>query len=244
MMMKFKTVMLIVVATLMAVGAKAGDLDPTNAPGSTMHTLEEIYQKVDQVLTQSVSVANIYYVTNVVLFGTNALVAKTGQITPDGVGSDGDLQKGVTWPNPRFTDNSDGTVTDNLTGLIWLKQANPLVDKQSWMNAITACNTLSNGTHGLTDASAAGDWRLPNRLELLSLHDLEFYSPSICDTMGTGQCSDGDPFTGVQGAMYYWSSTVCKVGPNQAWGVSMAAAGDSYGSKTNLLWVWPVRGGQ
>ena len=33
-------------------------------------------------------------------------------------------QKGVAWPNPRFTDNGNGTVTDNLTGLIWLKNAN------------------------------------------------------------------------------------------------------------------------
>ena len=27
-------------------------------------------------------------------------------------------------PSPRFTDNNDGTVTDNLTGLVWLKNAN------------------------------------------------------------------------------------------------------------------------
>ena len=33
-------------------------------------------------------------------------------------------KKGVAWPNPRFTDNGNGTVTDNLTGLIWLKNAN------------------------------------------------------------------------------------------------------------------------
>jgi hypothetical protein len=45
-----------------------------------------------------------------------ALVFKTGQTTSYRSGDDGDLEKGVTWPNPRFTDNSDGTVTDNLTG--------------------------------------------------------------------------------------------------------------------------------
>ena len=38
-----------------------------------------------------------------------------------GAGQDGELQAGVNWPTPRFTDNGDGTVTDNLTGLIWLK---------------------------------------------------------------------------------------------------------------------------
>ena len=56
-------------------------------------------------------------------------VPKTGQtstvpLNPALDGSDGALQKGVAWPNPRFTDNNNGTVTDNLTGLIWLKNAN------------------------------------------------------------------------------------------------------------------------
>ena len=39
------------------------------------------------------------------------------------------IQVGVPWPNPRFTDNGDGTVTDNLTGLIWLKNATPFWDQ-------------------------------------------------------------------------------------------------------------------
>ncbi|MFZ4859384.1 MAG: hypothetical protein ACOYL3_23655 [Desulfuromonadaceae bacterium] len=42
---------------------------------------------------------------------------------------DGELLIGAAWPTPRFTDNvvngiSNGTVTDNLTGLVWLKNAN------------------------------------------------------------------------------------------------------------------------
>ena len=42
-----KTVVLgIAVGLLCGVGARAGSLNPTNAPGSTMHTLEEIYQKL------------------------------------------------------------------------------------------------------------------------------------------------------------------------------------------------------
>ena len=38
-------------------------------------------------------------------------------------GQDGELQKGVAWPSPRFTDYGDGTVRDNLTGLTWMKEA-------------------------------------------------------------------------------------------------------------------------
>jgi hypothetical protein len=52
-----------------------------------------------------------------------APVPKTGQtptvpLDPAPGGSDGNLQKGVAWPNPRFTDNGNGTVTDNLTNLV------------------------------------------------------------------------------------------------------------------------------
>jgi hypothetical protein len=49
-----------------------------------------------------------------------APVPKTWQTTSYGTGDDGDLRKGVAWPDPRWTDNGDGTVTDHLTGLIWL----------------------------------------------------------------------------------------------------------------------------
>ena len=56
--------------------------------------------------------------------GKYAPVPKTGQTISYGTRDDGDLQKGVAWPTPRFTDNNNGTVTDKLTGLIWMKNAN------------------------------------------------------------------------------------------------------------------------
>ena len=52
-----------------------------------------------------------------------APVPKTGQLTSYGNRDDGELQMGVVWPDPRFTDNFDGTVTDDLTGLIWLRDS-------------------------------------------------------------------------------------------------------------------------
>jgi len=47
-----------------------------------------------------------------------APVPRTGQTWTYAPGDDADLLKGVEWPVPRFTDNGDGTVKDNLTGLI------------------------------------------------------------------------------------------------------------------------------
>ncbi len=64
-----------------------------------------------------------------------APVPQTGQTISYATGDDGALQKGVALPSPRFTDNGNGTVTDNLTGLIWLKNANPCGPK-NWYDAI------------------------------------------------------------------------------------------------------------
>ena len=49
----------------------------------------------------------------------------------------GEQAVGVEWPNPRFTDNGDGTVTDNLTALIWLKNAN-CFGVEKWNDALSS----------------------------------------------------------------------------------------------------------
>ena len=85
-----------------------------------------------------------------------APVEQTGQTTSYATGDDGDHEKGVEWQNPRFTDNGDGTVTDNLTGLIWLKDAN-CFGTRTWNNALSDSNGLASGSCGLTDGSNAGD---------------------------------------------------------------------------------------
>src|SRR5215475_11535304 len=79
-----------------------------------------------------------------------APVPRTGQTTIYAAGDDGALQKGVAWPTPRFTDNNNGTITDNLTGLIWLKNAS-CFGTQVWDTAITSANGLANGQCGLSD---------------------------------------------------------------------------------------------
>ena len=48
-----------------------------------------------------------------------------------------------------------GTVTDNLTRLIWLKNANAF-GVRTWEQALSDANTLASGSAGLTDGSVAG----------------------------------------------------------------------------------------
>lgn len=69
---------------------------------------------------------------------------KTGQTSRQDPIDDGDLQKGVAWPEPRFTDNGDGKVTDNQTRLIWLMEAN-CWGLLSWHDALVKCNDLESG---------------------------------------------------------------------------------------------------
>ena len=175
------------------------------------------------------------------------LLPRTGQNVSYAPGDDGEFQMGIAWPNPRFTDNGNGTVTDNLTGLVWLKDANcsSLFAPLSWTNALAACNGLSAGYCGLTDGSSAGDWRLPNRNELNSLVDIRYTGPALCNTSGAGQWASGNPFINVQSSNFYWTSTVLSLSsPAGAWKVGMGV-GDLYVSMTSeALWVWPVRGGQ
>src|SRR3990172_2872388 len=174
-----------------------------------------------------------------------AAVPQTGQttcwdtsrnvITCAGTGQDGDIQAGVVPPNPRFTDNGNGTITDNLTGLIWLKNAN-CFGTRTWALALTDANTLNSGECGLTDGSVDGDWYLPNRNELASLLDLENSNPAL---------PTGYPFTEFQ-IYYYWSSTTAVPDPSYAWLVFFLGGTLFADFKTSSgfdAYVLPVRGG-
>ena len=167
-------------------------------------------------------------------------------------GQDGywaDQGVGVAWPIPRFTDNGDGTVTDNLTGLIWLKVANynsttPTTGGAIWANALTFCNGLEDGECGLSDGSSAGDWRLPNLKELYSLLDFAFHSPALSNTAGTAKWTNDNAFTGVQ-TNDYWSSTTIARLSGSAWRVDLGNGNVNHDTKGGgSYFVWPVRGGQ
>jgi hypothetical protein len=252
-------VMLFFVPMAALAGVIAGEGSPTTAGGGAMNTLEDIYNLINLGTTNvprttifaeptAGPVATGHTLTQVYdRAKTSSRPARTGQ-TPTvpisaPVGSDGALQKGVAWPNPRFTDNSNGTVTDNLTGLIWLKNANCFGGKD-WATALTDCNGLANGTCGLTDGSTAGQWRLPNYFELVSLLDLAYYGPALSNDAGTGQWGTGtSSFAGVQSGNY-WSSTTNAATTDYAWHVLLNNGNVISDGKSYTHYVWPVRGGQ
>jgi len=172
-----------------------------------------------------------------------AEVPETGQTTGYAAGDDGTLKPGVSWPAPRFANNGNGTVTDKLSGLIWLKNANCTesvggISKSNgyltWASALTWSYSLVSGKCGLSDGSAAGDWRLPNRNELESLVDASRVSPAL---------PVSHPFNLVQ-SFGYWSSSTNAGYTADAWVVYMFSGNvDIYG-KSFSYYVWPVRGGQ
>jgi quinol monooxygenase YgiN len=155
-----------------------------------------------------------------------------GNVVPcERTGQDGEIQAGLPFPNPRFHDNGDGTVTDNLTGLIWLKNANPFGPK-SWHDALRACNSLTSGNADLSDSSVAGDWRLPNIFELRSVIDYSQFSPAL---------TAGHPFINVRPSLY-WSSTTVASAPNLARFCFVGIGPSVWDHKSVELCVWPVRG--
>jgi len=180
--------------------------------------------------------------------GQNTCYDVGGEIPCAGTGQDGDKQAGKPWPNPRFTDNNNGTVTDNLTGLVWLQNPNctdtsggiakdnpfldpPMIGSLFWNDALIWSKNLGDGICGLTDGSVPGDWRLPNLNELHSLVD-------------RGQLPMLDqkpPFTGT-GASVYWSSNSSHLG--DPWVILTYYAYFIIGSTQNPNSVWPVRDGQ
>jgi hypothetical protein len=82
----------------------------------------------------------------------------------------------------------DGTIRDNDSGLIWLKEAScpDLAGPGGvgWYTAKDAAAALSDGTCGLTDGSEAGDWRLPSPAEWGAFMSTVYDNPALINTRG------------------------------------------------------------
>ncbi len=163
------------------------------------------------------------------------------------------VEKGIAYSFPaipnsyRYRDNGDGTVTDNRSGLIWLKKAN-CFGRQKWKKAMQSAANLASGECGLRDGSRRGMWRLPFEEEWEAMIDKKYvdrenYKPAISNAAGTGHWKEGDAFSGVQ-ADYYWSSTANAINTASALFVILDDGPVDDGSKSYTNYIWPVRGGQ
>lgn len=114
-------------------------------------------------------------------------------------------------PNPIiYSDNLDGTVTDQVTNLMW-QQRIPVTGGPSedgnltWAEATAFCATLAAAGHT--------DWRLPSQIELASLVDYSYLGeghPPINSTFFPDTPSDA-----------FWSSTKSAQSETAAWTVYM-----------------------
>jgi len=169
-----------------------------------------------------------------------APVPMTGQAQSYDFGhvDDGGLRNGVAWPSPRFADNGDGTVTDHLTGLVWLKDGDCL-GTAFWETSLQIVSEFNRGKECGCEEYGAGshtDWRLPNVRELFSLIDFSRWS-SYPDPMLPAQ----HPFVDVRRDVYWTSTSTGLTGPG--FHVSFVNGLVGVDAKMHSHRVWAVRGG-
>ncbi len=250
---------IIVVKYQLGVGTSLEEVDGTNGFGD-IHTPADIFGTSQEVtgipLDGNTVYVRLWYLIGAVWDSVDyqyqteipaaAPVAQTGQTTCydsagtvidcADTGQDGDIQAGVAWPSPRFRDNGDGTVRDNLTGKIWTKDAD-LLGIDTWANALAFCNGLigdGSVTNGPTDGSVAGDWHLSNFNELWSIFDKGRESPSL---------PSGHPFTNP--STWYWTSTTDFNSLTDAYTMKVSETGLVSRTKSGAnAHAWCVRGGE
>jgi len=141
-------------------------------------------------------------------------------------GEDHDYQPAASQPS--YTDNGDGTTTDNKTGLMWVKDGNSAGcnngSSLTWEAALNFCE-------GLTYAGYS-DWRLPNRRELMSIVDYGTSVPAINTAY----------FSNTQSS-WYWTSTTYVPSTDTAWYVDFSNGGVYNFNKTDNYYVRCVRAG-
>ena len=156
----------------------------------------------------------------------------------------------------RYVDCGNGTVTDTVTGLIWLKDGG-CIAQTTWADASTAVANLKAGDcsladmGALADGSSPGDWRLPTKAEweatiarAVALGCINGIAPSLTNDQGTNCMFSGTGTRSFLNARYqaYWSSTVNDQFPDQAWaGFTNQAGVVAYTARIGNLAVWPVR---
>ena len=123
-----------------------------------------------------------------------------------------------------FTDNGDGTVTHNVTGLMWMKAT--AEKKMIWMDALAWCENLT--------LAGYDDWRLPTIKELESI-----VNDTTSNQLGINTLYFPDTMSSN-----YWTSTTRVEDPDYAWHISFSGIIYGYSYKASYeYYVRAVRGG-
>jgi len=129
----------------------------------------------------------------------------------------------TTFSVTHFTDNGDGTVKDNYTGLTWQKFSS--TTPMTWEASLAYAKSVTLG--------GKSDWRVPNIKELQSLNDVSRVKPSINKTY----------FPNIVSSAFYRSSTTQYKTPDIAWDLHTDYGVVTYNDKSLNEYVILVRGG-
>ena len=138
------------------------------------------------------------------------------------------------WPDDRYDIHGDGTVTDTVTGLMWMQcslgqdpdaNCSGNATEHNWREALEAAEASTSATYT--------DWRLPNIKELSSLAARDRYNPAINSTIFPNTSSD-----------WYWSASPIASLSFYAWALYFYYGYDSNYGRHNDYHVRLVRSGQ
>ncbi len=131
-----------------------------------------------------------------------------------------------------FIDNGDETITDESTGLMWMKNDNGHYGHGDatyggllWGDALAYCEQL--------ELAGVGDWRLPNAKELQSLVDYT-RSPTTTDSPAIDPLFGATAITvedGSENYPFYWSATTHVEGNGSK--AAYVAFGQAFGFMTD-----------
>ncbi len=127
-----------------------------------------------------------------------------------------------------FVDNSDGTISDFATGLMWQKEDDGI--SKNWKESLAYSENLTLGNKS--------DWRLPNAKELQSIVDYSrspqtTNSPAINPIFNTTEINDPNGNTGHY--PFFWTSTTHLDGVNPYTGAVYIAFGEGQGKMNDVL---------
>lgn len=256
----------VLICLFLAGRSTAGSLDPTNAPGPTMHTLEEIYQlqvatdlKVGllvspQTLSSNSVVVNSGYYdattltnveadlkpanikTNVTLFGIAGTMSSASSVVPK------------TGQKTSYVANDDGAYQKGMV------LPNPRFTAGASGDAV---DCVTDNLTGLVWArNAYTTTKITWSIAITYCEGLSYGGqtdwrlPNIKELQSlidferyNPALPSGHPFIGVQ-LGGYWTSSSGAGSAGNAWKVQLPNGNVNYESKSLTGYVWPVRGGQ